>query len=69
MADYTYQSVYFAYFLFFLVTGGALFFFLRSLKDGYLGKDSEEPKYRMLKDANEEESTLSAGATAPRRTL
>lgn len=69
MTDYTYQSVFFSYFLFLLLAGGALYFFIRSLKDGYLGHDSEEPKYRMLKDANEEERTLSEGATAPRRTL
>ena len=50
MSDYTYPSVYFSYFLFALFAGGAVFFFLRSLKDGYLGPNSEEPKYRMLQD-------------------
>ena len=50
MQDYTYPSVYFAYFLFFLLAGGALYFFIRSLKDGYLGSNSEDPKYRMFKD-------------------
>ncbi len=50
MTDYTYPSVYFAYFLFALLAGGALFFFLRSLKDGYLGPNSEDPKYRMMHD-------------------
>ena len=69
MTDYTYPSVFFSYFLFALLAGGALFFFLRSLKDGYLGHDSEEPKYRMLKDANDEEKTLWEGADAPRRNL
>ncbi len=68
MHDYTYPSVYFAYFLFFLLAGGALYFFIRSLKDGYLGPDSEEPKYRMLQDDNEE-PTVSQGAAAPRRPL
>ena len=48
--DYTYPSVYFAYFFFFLVGAGALFFFFRTLRDGYWGKDSEEVKYRMLND-------------------
>jgi len=62
MSDATYVSVYFSYFLFFLLAGGAVFFFLRSLKDGYLGSDSEEPKYRMLKD-DEDDLT-----TNPRRT-
>jgi len=69
MTDYTYPSVFFSYFLFFLLAGGALYFFIRSLKDGYLGHNSEEPKYRMLKDANEEETTLSEGAHAPGRPL
>jgi len=69
MTDYSYPSVFFSYFLFLLLAGGALFFFIRSLKDGYLGPDSEEPKYRMLNDANIEETTLSQGAGAPRRTL
>jgi len=67
MTDYTYPSVYFSYFLFFLLAAGAVFFFIRSLKDGYLGKDSEEPKYRMLKDETEDDETLPTGAGAPRR--
>ena len=66
MTDHTYQSVFFAYFLFFLMVGGALYFFLRSLKDGYLGSNSEEPKFRMLRDDNDE-TTLQEGAGAPRR--
>ena len=41
MSDYTYPSVYFSYFLFALFAGGAVFFFFRSLKDGYLGVNSE----------------------------
>lgn len=56
MNDYTYPSVYFAYFFFFLVATGALYFFLRSYKHGYFGKDSEEVKYRMLKDDEAEHS-------------
>lgn len=62
MNDATYVSIYFSYFLFFLLAGGAVFFFIRSLKDGYLGSDSEEPKYRMLQD---DEDDL---PTHPRRT-
>ncbi len=50
MADYTYPSVFFANFLFLLLLAGALFFFVRSFKDGYWGHRSEEPKYRMLND-------------------
>ena len=62
MTDYTYQSVLFAYLLFFLVAGGAVFFFVRSLKDGYLGPNSEEPKYRMLEDEPQLEETQPTGA-------
>ena len=59
MSDATYASVYFSYFLFFLLAGGAVFFFVRSLKDGYLGGNSEEPKYRMLKDDEDDLPTNS----------
>ena len=59
MNDATYASVYFSYFLFFLLAGGAAFFFVRSLKDGYLGGNSEEPKYRMLKDDEDDLPTNS----------
>jgi len=69
MVDYTWQSVYFAYLLFFLFAAGAVFFFIRSLKDGYLGPNSEEPKYRMLQDDPRDEQTSATGAEAPRRTL
>jgi len=48
MADYTYPSIYFSYFLFFLFLIGGLYFFARSFRDGYWGEDGEEPKYRML---------------------
>jgi hypothetical protein len=50
MSDYTYPSVFLAYFLFLLLGGGAVFFFVRSLRHGYWGRGSEEPKYRMLSD-------------------
>ena len=50
MQDYTYPSIFFSYFVFFLFAGGALFFFLRTIKDGYWGPNSEEVKYRMLQD-------------------
>ena len=59
MNDATFASVYFSYFLFFLLAGGAVFFFVRSLKDGYLGGNSEEPKYRMLKDDEDDLPTNS----------
>jgi len=66
MSDITAPSVYFSYFLFTLLAGGAAFFFIRSLKDGYLGPQSEEPKYRMLKD-DEQDDIAATGAEAPRR--
>ena len=69
MSDYTYPSVFFSYFLFVLLAGGAGYFFWRSLKDGYWGSDSEEPKYRMLEDDNLDESTALKGANAQRRRL
>ena len=48
--DYTYPSIFFATLLFALIFFGSVYFMLRSRKDGYWGKDSEEPKYRMLQD-------------------
>jgi len=66
MTDYTYQSVFFSYFLFILLAGGALYYFIRSIKDGYLGRNSEEPKHRMLRDDDGEDSTAHNGAEAPR---
>ncbi len=50
MNDYTYPSVYLAYLMFALLAACAVYFCIRSLKDGYFGRDSEEPKYRMLRD-------------------
>ncbi len=54
MQDYTYPSIFLSYLLFFLFALGALFFLIRSVKDGYWGKDSEEVKYRMLADEEAE---------------
>lgn len=53
--DYTYPSVYFSYFLFFLFLAGALYFLVRSIGEGYWGAASEDPKYRMLRDEEEME--------------
>jgi len=50
MHDYVYPSVFLAYLLFFLFLVGAIFFLIRSRKDGYWGSHSEDPKYRMLDD-------------------
>lgn len=67
MTDYTYPSVYFAYLLFVVLAGGALYFFIRTIKDGYLGPNSEEPKYRMLEDDPRDDETQPSGADTPRR--
>jgi len=48
--DYTYPSIFLAYLMFFILFGGTLYFLIRSRKDGYWGRSSEEPKYRMLQD-------------------
>ncbi len=50
MTDYVYPSIFYSYFLFFLLAFGALFFFIRSWKHGYWGSRSEEAKFRMLED-------------------
>ncbi len=51
--DYTYPSVYFSYFFFFLMTGLTLYFLVRSIRSGDFSRDSEEAKYRMLQDDTE----------------
>lgn len=50
MQDYVYPSIFLSYFLFFLFLAGGIFFFIRSLRDGYWGPRGEDPKYQMLKD-------------------
>lgn len=52
--DYTYPSVWFAYFFFALMFLLALFFCLKTVKDGYWGKDAEEIKYSVLEDGSGE---------------
>ncbi len=51
MNDYTWPSVYFAYFFFFLCLGLALFFFFRSMKDGYWDKKSEDIRYQVFEES------------------
>jgi len=50
MGDYSYPSIFLSYLMFFLLAAGALYFLIRSGKDGYWGRHSEDVKYRMLKD-------------------
>jgi len=51
--DYTYPSIYFSYFFFAICLGLAVFFCIRSIKDGYWGKHAEAIKYQMLRDDEE----------------
>ncbi len=53
MNDYVYPSIYFSYFLFFLLAAGAVYFFVRSWKDGYWGRDGEQIKHRMFDEDGE----------------
>jgi len=53
MNDYTWPSVYFAYFFFFLCLVLAVFFFIRSMKDGYWSKDGERIRYQVFEGAEE----------------
>jgi hypothetical protein len=48
--DYVYPGIYFAYLYFAIMLVGALFFFVRSFKDGYWDERSETAKHQMLKD-------------------
>jgi hypothetical protein len=52
--DYVYPSVFLSYLLFFLFLAGGIFFFVRSLRDGYWGKHGEDVKYIVM---NDDEST------------
>jgi len=51
--DYVYPGIFLSYFLFFLFLAGGIFFFVRSLRDGYWGKHAEDVKYIMMKDEEE----------------
>jgi hypothetical protein len=48
MTDYTWPSIYFSYLFFAICLVAALFFFFRSWKDGYWGKNAEEVKYQVF---------------------
>jgi len=50
MKDYVYPSIYFSYFFFAICFGVAVYFFVRSFRDGYWGKTSEEAKHRMMEE-------------------
>jgi len=61
MKDYTWPSVYFAYLFFTLSLLLAVYFFIRSWKDGYWSKEGEEIKYRVF----DGEAGLPAGQGEP----
>ncbi|NTW85757.1 MAG: hypothetical protein HGB30_06290 [Holophagaceae bacterium] len=48
--DYTYPSVYFAYLFFTLSFLLAIYFFIRSRKDGYWGDQAEDAKYQIFEE-------------------
>ena len=48
--DYTYPSVYFAYLFFFLSFLLAVYFFIRSRKDGYWEDKGEDVKFQVFQD-------------------
>lgn len=48
--DHTYPSVYFAYLFFALMAGLAVFFFAKTVRDGYWGKQGEDVKLQVFAD-------------------
>ena len=50
MTDYTWPSVYFAYFFFAICLGLAVYFFARSFRGGYWRKSSEDIKYQVFQE-------------------
>ncbi len=50
MSDYTWPSIFFSYLFFFLSLAVAVFFCVRSWKDGYFGRDGEQVKYSVFED-------------------
>lgn len=57
MNDYTYPSVYFSYLFFAISLGVAVYFFFRSVRDGYWGKDSEEIKFTVFEEGTKTHGT------------
>ena len=69
MHDYIYPSIFFSYFSSYLLLAGAVFFCVRSCKDGYWGRDSEEVKYRMLKDDTDDRIKSRSEPMTPAKTV
>jgi hypothetical protein len=51
--DYTYPSVYLAYLMFFLLAALAVYFFAKTFRDGYWGKNSEDIKFTVFEEGND----------------
>ncbi len=64
MNDYTWPSVFFAYFFFTVCLALAVFFFARSWKSGYWAKSSEDVKYQVF----DEQDSLNGDRDATRKT-
>ncbi len=52
MNDYTWPSVYFCYFFFAICLAFAVFFCIRSIRDGYWRRESEDIKYTVFEEGN-----------------
>jgi hypothetical protein len=52
VTDYTWPSIYFSYFFFFICLAFAVVFFIRSLRDGYWKKEAEEIKHIVFEEGN-----------------
>jgi hypothetical protein len=48
--DQTYPSIYFAYLFFALMAGLAVFFFAKTIRDGYWGAHGEDVKQHVFAD-------------------
>lgn len=59
MTDHTWPSVYFAYLFFGIMVALAVFFFVKSFKDGYWGKNAEDVKYQIFADGERDERSAS----------
>jgi hypothetical protein len=54
--DYTYPSVFFAYLFFALMFALAVFFCVKTVRDGYWGKQAEDVKYQVFDDGERRSS-------------
>ena len=62
MIDYTWPSIFLAYFLFFICLVLAVFFCIRSIKDGYWTKEGEDIRFQVFEgDAPPSEPRPAAG--------